>query len=34
MNMDVRQEVIDFLIDLLLQMEEMDKEQWEINQTI
>ena len=34
MNMDVRQEVIDFLINLLLQMEEMDKEQWEINQTI
>ena len=34
MNMDVRQEVIDFLIDLLLQMEEMNKEQWEINQTI
>ena len=34
MNMDVRQEVIDFLIDLLLQMGEMDKEQWEINQTI
>ena len=34
MNMDVRQEVIDFLIDLLLQMEEMDKQQWEINQTI
>ena len=34
MNMDVRQEVIDFLINLLLPMEEMDKEQWEINQTI
>lgn len=34
MNMDVRQEVIDFLIELLLQMEEMDKQQWKINQTI
>ena len=34
MNMDERQKVIGFLIDLLLQMEEIDKEQWEINQTI
>ena len=34
MNMEVRQEVIDFLINLLLQMGEMDKEQWEMNQTI
>ena len=34
MNKDERQKIIDFLIDLLLQMEEIYKEQWEINQTI
>ena len=34
MNMDVRQEVIDFLIDVLLQIGEIDREQWELNKTI
>ena len=31
--MDVRQEVIDFLIDVLL-IGEIDREQWELNKTI
>ncbi len=34
MNMDVKQEVTDFLISLLLQTGEMNREQWENDQTI
>ena len=34
MNMDVRQEVIDILIYVLLQIGEIDREQWELNKTI
>ena len=34
MNIDVNQDVIDFLINLLLQLGEMNAEQWENHQTI
>ena len=34
MNMDIKREVIDFLINVLLQTGEMNQKQWEANQTI